>query len=185
MGLIALTLGTSVCAGPVRQARGVSVPLYVEGKSRPVAAIRIDRVYRDHRRLGFFRVRALPVLVAQGVRLEVREPAGATNLLEELTRALQALAGNRNFEARDVRLLIEGNEQPALEARRLCPATGSAVGAFVLERVRLVSKEHQIELARATARPVRPGVLRLVSPHAPVLDYNLSCGHLTLNPSEP
>lgn len=183
--LIGLTVTPGTFAGPVREARGVSVPIFVEGKARPVAAIRIDRVHRDHRRLGFFRVKALPVLVAEGVRLEVREPAGATNLLEELTRALQGLAGNRNVEARDVRILIGPSQQPVLEARRLCPSTDASGAAFGLERVRLQDGAHHIQLARAKAHMVRPGVLRLVGPDAVMLDYDLSCGRLTLNRSEP
>lgn len=183
-GVICLLAAQEAGAAVIRQARGISVPIYVEGKAHPVGTIRIDRVYRDHRRLGFFKVKALPVLVAEGVRLEVREPAGATNLLEELTRALEGLAGNRCFEARNVRIVVGTGQTPGLEARRLRPPTEPA-GAFGLEQVRLQDAGRQLLLARATARMVRPGVLRLIGPDGLRLDYDLSCGYLSLNPSEP
>jgi hypothetical protein len=184
-GLICLTVALGSWAAPLRQARGLWVPIYIEPKPDPVASIRIDRVYRDHRRMGFFRVRALPVMVAQGVQLEVREPAGATNLLQELSRALEALAGSRGVEARQVSIRIGSTQTPSFQARRLVPPAHQGSQVFVLEQVQLKADQQQIELPRAKAQLARPGVLRLVRPDGAMLDYDLSCGSITFNPSEP
>jgi len=52
------------------EARDVTMPVYFDASDNPGAVWRVGHVFVDHRRLGFFRVRLLPVLVADGISLE-------------------------------------------------------------------------------------------------------------------
>jgi hypothetical protein len=56
------------------QATQVEIPIFLGAASTPIATWKIDRVYPDQRRLGPFRVKLLPRIVAQGVRLEFLQP---------------------------------------------------------------------------------------------------------------
>jgi hypothetical protein len=44
---------------------------YAPDSIREIADCKIEKIFLDHRKLGFFRVKLLPVLVVQGVRLEL------------------------------------------------------------------------------------------------------------------
>ena len=50
------------------EARNVTLAIYSDDSSALVAVLKVGRVFNENRRLGFFRVKLLPVLVAQGVR---------------------------------------------------------------------------------------------------------------------
>ena len=52
------------------QASNVENVIYGDDFFKPVAAVKIERIFTDHRRLGFFHIQLLPVLVAEGVHLE-------------------------------------------------------------------------------------------------------------------
>jgi hypothetical protein len=156
----------------------VLIPIYAQGHPRSVASIRIDRVFRDHRRMGFLRVKVLPVVVAEGVRLELREPAGATNLLDEFSAALKSVAGKRAVELRNFGFSLAGDSAPRLQARRLSPAVEAQGKGFTLEGVTLRDGASQLEFPKATAMPDRPGILRL-SARGTIVDYDLSSGHFT------
>ena len=62
-------------SGGTQQAKGVAI--YVDrAKKGRAAVIRIDALYKDYQRKGFFRVGLLPVAIAEGVTVEVvHEPA--------------------------------------------------------------------------------------------------------------
>jgi hypothetical protein len=162
----------------------VLIPIYAEGHPRAVASIRIERVFRDHRRMGFFRVKALPLVVAEGVQLEVRKPAGATNLLAEFSAALHRLGGNRAVELRDFRFALAGEAGPRLQARRLSPPTAADPTAFLLEGVRMDDGSRQLAFPKATAVPDSPGVLRLSTPDATVA-FDFSSGHFSERTTSP
>ena len=51
---------------------------YAPNSIREIADYKVEKIFLDHRRLGFFRVKLLPVLVVQGVRLEFAD-ANPTN----------------------------------------------------------------------------------------------------------
>jgi hypothetical protein len=64
------------------QASNVESVIYGDDFFKPVAALKIGRIFTDHRRLGFFRIKLLPVLVAEGVHLEFAQANPQTNWLE-------------------------------------------------------------------------------------------------------
>jgi hypothetical protein len=43
---------------------------YAPNSIREIASFKVGKVFLDHRKLGFFRVKLLPVLIVQSVRLE-------------------------------------------------------------------------------------------------------------------
>jgi hypothetical protein len=51
---------------------------YAPNSIREIADCKVEKIFLDHRKLGFFRVKLLPVLVVQGVRLEFAD-ANPTN----------------------------------------------------------------------------------------------------------
>src|ERR1035438_2416717 len=64
------------------QASHVESVIYGDDFFKPVATLKIGRIFTDHRRLGFFRIKLLPVLVAEGVHLEFAQASLQTNWLE-------------------------------------------------------------------------------------------------------
>src|SRR5690242_17089115 len=63
------------------EARNVTFAIYPENSLESVALLKVKRVFTDHRHVGFFSVKVLPVVVAQGVRLEMASATPNTNWL--------------------------------------------------------------------------------------------------------
>lgn len=53
------------------QARGVAVPLWVMPERSLSMIVRVDRVYTDYERKGFFRLGILPIGVMEGIIFEL------------------------------------------------------------------------------------------------------------------
>jgi hypothetical protein len=70
-------LGVSSAHGEVVFVAGkrATIPIFVREQPRPVLIIRIDSIFKDYQRKGFFRIGLLPQWVAEGVTLEFRECA--------------------------------------------------------------------------------------------------------------
>lgn len=76
-----------------------AIPIYEKG-GKPLAIVRADRIYGDYQRRGFFRIGVLPMLVLEGLSLELCDP---TQVLAVLSRA------GAHFESRSkARRAIEG-----------------------------------------------------------------------------
>jgi len=84
------------------QASNVESVIYGDDFFKPVAALKIERIFTDQRRLGFLHIKLLPVLVAEGVHLEFAQASPQTNWLEgfrfdpapmPITCATQSFAG--------------------------------------------------------------------------------------------
>jgi hypothetical protein len=140
----------SIVAAPGRmpavQARGVTMPFYAKGQPSAVAVLRVSRLFKDTRRVGFFKVRLLPILACEEVHLEILRPDSATGLLEQLESGLVRFSGGQPVEFRQLRVTVPGEPQPRLQARR---ARLSEEGeALVLEGVTFA----HFELPRASLR---------------------------------
>jgi hypothetical protein len=59
------------------QMKNVEVPLYVGNDAQPAGVVRVGRVFTDYERRGFFRIGALPLLVLEGVTIELTRPEQA------------------------------------------------------------------------------------------------------------
>src|SRR5580658_1408726 len=66
----------SACAGGPADdysLTGGEFAIYAHDSIQQIADCKVDRVFTDHRRFGFFHVQLLPLLVVQGVRLELAD----------------------------------------------------------------------------------------------------------------
>lgn len=110
-------------SGGTQQAKGVAI--YVDrAKKGRAGVIRIDALYKDYRRKGFFRVGLLPVAVAEGVTVEVvHEPA----LARTFSAVHEHFGGSKASDAVEVRRLaftFPGETAPRLAADTARPGPG-------------------------------------------------------------
>ncbi len=127
------------------QARQVAIPIYAEGESNAVAVLRADRVAREHRRLGFFQVKLLPLVVVEQVRLELSAASQESNTLSRVQAALEPLAGKVPFEFRGFQMFFPGETSARLTARLVRPATG----AWILDDVAFRSGQGPVTVRQA------------------------------------
>jgi hypothetical protein len=100
-------------------AKGVVVPLYVAGQAEPAAVLRIEKVYTDFQRRGFFRIGLLPMLVAEGVEVELRSQEHILAALKQVGDYLQRRGRATTLELRRVVIELPGRSAPRLEAGRV------------------------------------------------------------------
>jgi len=147
-GLLAVA-SLSAQAAVLNKARGVVIPIYANGYREAVAAIRIDRVAPEHQRLGFFRIRALPLLVIYQARLEVLQPGAASQVISNFCGHLQRLGGSRLVEVRGFQLTLPGEKTPRLEARRVTLQSENQVTGLLLEDATLRESDHEQKIRHA------------------------------------
>jgi hypothetical protein len=100
------------------EARNVTMPVYSDLSDNPAAVWRVEHIFIDHRSLGFFRVRLLPVLVADHISLECLQtnaPPDWVNLFHALPDELTQKNG---VEWRDFKLRGGGGPASCLQATR-------------------------------------------------------------------
>jgi len=95
--------------------KGVTAPLYVAGEPKAVAVLRVEKVFTDYQRKGFFRIGLLPLCVAEGVRLEVQRPEKAAAALANVRGHLRLAKGNVPAELR--RLVVEVAGEPTVQLK--------------------------------------------------------------------
>jgi hypothetical protein len=98
---------------------------YASNSIQEIADCKVEKIFLDHRELGFFRVKLLPVLVVQGVRLEF----AGTNPTNEWAETFQSdwlpKVKRSAVEWRDVDIGSQKAGAPRLHAGRAQPAAGS------------------------------------------------------------
>jgi hypothetical protein len=98
---------------------------YASNSIQEIADCKVEKIFLDHRKLGFFRVNLLPVLVVQGVRLEF----AGTNPTNEWTETFQSdwlpKVKRGAVEWRDVTIGSQKDGAPRLHASGAQPAAGT------------------------------------------------------------
>ena len=129
-GVLPVILGICLAAGFSLQARAanlvssfeardVTMPVYFDLSDNPGAVWRVGHVFEDHRRLGFFRVRLLPVLVADNISLECLQTNASLDWVK-IFHSLPAEVTQKNgTEWRDFKLAFAGETSPCLQASRV------------------------------------------------------------------
>jgi|GEM_PF-2248304 len=87
-----------------RASKRVTSPVYGPESSRPIAVLRVESTRTEYQRRGFFRIGALPVMVAERVRLEVRDPQATAQVFGGLPEWLRAPGKGRAGEVRDFQM---------------------------------------------------------------------------------
>ena len=150
--VVALMPLSSSRAAAVRtsEARNVTVGIYTGDSSSMVALLKVGRIFTENRRLGFFRVKLLPVLVVQGVRLEFTESMPNTNWPAgfRVNPAPLARPGT-SLEWRDVSVRFPQDVQPRLQAGQLHPPTRTDGESCLLENVTLRTDAGALHVSRA------------------------------------
>lgn len=109
---VLLLFSTTASAQPTRsrlgevQLKNGVVPIYVQGQQQPAAVIRLERTLKDFQTRGFFRIGVLPMVVADGVVIEFRNPAAVAETLARAHAWLKSPGGGRSVELRRVVFLM-------------------------------------------------------------------------------
>jgi len=103
-----------------RASKRVTSPVYGPEASRPIAVLRVEATRTEYQRRGFFRIGALPLLVAEQVRLEVRDPQATAQMFAGLPEWLRAPGRGRAGEVRDFQMRgPEPSDAPWLTVARV------------------------------------------------------------------
>ncbi len=101
----------------VAEVTNAIVALRSEKAAQPVAVVHASRVYTDYQRRGFFKIGALPVLVLDDLKLEIREPAALTNALQNFhLRFAKSASARQAVELRRASLFYATDPRRRLRA---------------------------------------------------------------------
>ncbi len=132
------------------EGRQLAVGIYAGDGSTLAGTLRVERVFTEQRRIGFFRVKLMPVLVAQGVRLELARTEPGTNWTAGFRVKLSPLARSSRVEWRGVSISFRGESEPRLRARRLQLPDKPETDHCMLEELTLETDAGLVQVPRAT-----------------------------------
>jgi hypothetical protein len=125
--------------------RGIVMSFYEGIEQPPALVVRIESVYTDHQRKGFFRIGLLPVGVMDGVALELNHSEYWTNSLAHLHQWLGPHSA-KTLELRRLTLLVPAGVTNRLESARARVGAGGKLDLF--DGVSLVSGTNHLRAAR-------------------------------------
>jgi hypothetical protein len=134
-------------------ARQIRLHFYAPQSTNLLGQCLINHVRTEHRRLGFFRVKLLPLTVLDGVRLEFNREALPSDVLTRMRSGLQPLTGATSVEARDLQVSFLGESQPRLRSERLRQRGEMGQAAWILEGVVLQTAQGERRVSRAEIVP--------------------------------
>ncbi|HTH49342.1 MAG TPA: hypothetical protein VMB21_17630 [Candidatus Limnocylindria bacterium] len=126
MVLVLTGKGGGMLRAETETIRGGVFPVRLRGDTQPALVIRIDRLARQNRRLGFFRIGSLPVLAATGVQFEIHDLSHLEKALLQAPPLIHASAAKIPLELRSVQWRLSGESVPLLSA----------------DEVRMTSRDH-------------------------------------------
>lgn len=142
------------------KAKGLVVPYYHGQPPRLGVMFHVDRVFTDYQRKGFLRIGLLPFLVAEGVTVDVRDPAVMEESLGSLRKWAETGDRKKLGELRGVRFTFPASLNRSLEAGKVRLADH---GDWALENgVKLQLGEATVSTGSASLRVAGPdaGLLR-------------------------
>ena len=134
------------------QASNVESVIYGDDFFKPVAVLKIGRIFTDHHRLGFFHIQLLPVLVAEGVHLEFAQASPQTNWLEGFRFDPAPSVGRSAVEWRDFSVSLAQEKLPRLQAERVHPTVNARSIVCQLEGVTVQAGPERLKLPKAELR---------------------------------
>lgn len=90
---------------------------YPEGSIQPIARCKVEAVFKDHSKFGFFQVKLFPILVMQGVRIELGEGFADDEWMHELGANFSLGSKTQAVEWREVDLTSSRTNSPHLHAQ--------------------------------------------------------------------
>jgi hypothetical protein len=153
-GLICLVAGLLLPPRPLTAAdyggaRGVMIPVYGAGQRGAIAVVRLGQVQRGHRKLGFFRVKLCPILVAEDVRVEIRQAEEREEIWAQLCKSLRAVSGGLPLELRNVTVRFPNETVPRVKAKCLRVEVADEHPVLAWDGVAITAAAGQVAVARA------------------------------------
>lgn len=143
-------------AGPADAVPSGEVTLceYSPGNTSPIVEVHAANLFADYERWGFFRIGALPIMVADHVQVEIRSARYLGNALADLKRWDPTAAVSGHFELRNLEITLRGEKEPRLRARLGRPGSD---GTLKLTNVTFREDSgKQIPISKATLQIAGP-----------------------------
>lgn len=100
-------------------AKGMVIPVFVGSESKPTALVRVKELLNDYRRVGFFRIGAMPLVVLDGLTIELKQIRNLSASLKGIHKGVLINKHANLLEARDVRIIITAESSPRLQAKTM------------------------------------------------------------------
>jgi len=124
--------------------------IYPDNSLQSAATLKLAREHTDHRHVGFFSVKLLPILVGEGVRLELASETPNTNWLASLSANPLPAARHAGVEWRECSIWLPRDSAARLSAERLVLKEDDAAAEFcALEGVTVQTDSGPLKIARA------------------------------------
>ncbi len=104
-------------ASTFRAAAGISIPLYDVPTGELAALVRIEDFRHDHRRIGFFKMGFMPLVVLSNVSVRIHNPKSFAKNVTDFAKKLKTEPEGLPIEIRNFELINLGTEKPLLKAR--------------------------------------------------------------------
>jgi len=163
------------------QASNVESVIYGDDFFKPVAVLKVGRIFTDHHRLGFFHIQLLPVLVAEGVHLEFAQASPQTNWLEGFRFDPAPSVSRSAVEWRDFSVSVAREKLPRLQADCVHPTVNASSIICQLEGVTMQAGLERLKVPKAELRAEgQSGKVVWTRSHQ-TLQWDLFTGQLTTN----
>lgn len=166
-------------------ARNVEIRVFPDDSIQQIAVCRIDSVFTEYRKIGFFRVRLLPRLVAEGVQLEFDRPDGGTNWLDGLQFDPAPGVGRSAVEWRGFSVRCAPETLPRLRAKRVTPLANAGATVYRLEGVTLRTEGGELAVPKAELRTDGESGQVSWTHSGQVIRWNLFTGQCRTNSVKP
>jgi hypothetical protein len=173
--------GAAAGLGASSRARNVEIPVFLGTASEPVAIWKIDNVFTEHRRIGFFQVKLMPMLVAERVRLAFTQAKRQANWLEAFRFKLMSPGGGNAVEWREFSVFFPEEDVPRLRANRGYPAANAGATICRLEGVTLQVGSQPLKVPRAELRAEAGSGVVVWRTAATNMQWDLFTGQCTTN----
>jgi len=125
---------------------------YAPNSTREIADCKVEKIFLDHRKLGFFKVKLLPVLVVQGVRVEFGGTAPTNEWAETFQSDWLPKVNRSGVEWRDVGISSQKAGTPSLHAGSAQTAAAGTPIVCVFKDVTLEANGSKWQLPQAELR---------------------------------
>ena len=109
------------------------IPLYANDMGEAMAVVTVERTFTDYQRKGFLRIGLMPMLVIDGVTIEVRDPSKAAHALAAVNEWLDPGKAGKLIELRRVVVILSKTHSHRLAADSVRLAANGQWNLFSVE----------------------------------------------------
>jgi hypothetical protein len=125
---------------------------YAPNSTREIADCKVAKIFLDHRKLGFFKVKLLPLLVVQGVRVEFGDANSTNEWMGTFQSGWLPKVDRRGVEWRDVGVSSQKPGAPSLHADLALPSSSETPIVCVFKDVTLEANGSKWRVSQAELR---------------------------------